>query len=282
MNCAMRRFLFIAIVLAAVLPGAASVARAQSQQDQGPMALPPTYEVKHIPSVPHPGPPPMPQDEIIRKFAANEDVMKKAYDTYDFTQTLRIEELEDSGGTLTAAGDVYTLPDGKRVWHVATPIASTLKATPYSLEEVRTMATIPFFILTSDEIANYNFLYAGQDKLDELNTYVFQVKPKQLSRTRRFFEGVIWVDDHDFAIVRSYGKFVGDYHTERDGLPFKMFETYRENFQERYWLPTYTTSDDYVDQPPDAQLHLRLIIRATDFKLEPASPPPPPNPAPAN
>jgi hypothetical protein len=285
MNCAMRRFLFIAIVLAAALSGATVVARAQGQQDQqdqGPMALPPTYEVKHIPSVPHPGPPPIPQDEIIRKFAANEDVMKKAYETYDFTQTLRIEELEDSGGKLTATGDVYTLPDGKRVWHVASPIASTLTATPYSLEEVRTMAALPLFVLTSDEIANYNFLYAGPDKLDELNTYVFQVKPKQLSRTRRFFEGVIWVDDHDFAIVRSYGKLVGDFHAERDALPFKMFETYRENFQERYWLPTYTTSDDYVDQPPDPQLHLRLIVRATGFKLEPASPPPSPNPAPAN
>jgi len=281
----MWRFLFIAIVLAAALSDAVAVASARGQQNQGPMVLPPTYEVKRIPSVPHPGPPPVPQDEIIRKFAANEDVMKKAYETYDFTQTLRIEELEDSGGQLTAAGDVYTLPDGKRVWHVATPIASTLKATPYSLVEVRTMATLPLFVLTSDEIANYSFLYAGQDKLDDLNTYVFQVKPKHLSRTRRFFEGVIWVDDHDFAIVRSYGKFVGDYQTERDALPFKMFETYRENFQEKYWLPTYTTSDDYVDQPPDAQLHLRLIIRATGFKLQPASPPPPPpppNPAPAN
>ncbi|MGA8367731.1 MAG: hypothetical protein ACLQMT_06535 [Candidatus Acidiferrales bacterium] len=278
----MRRFLFIAVALAAAPFGAAVAARAQGQQDQGPMAPPPTYDVKRIPSVPHPGPPPIPQEQIIQKFAANEDVMKKAYDTYDFTQTLRIEEVSESGGKLTATGDVYTLPDGKRAWHVATPIASTLKSAIYSLEEVRTMATIPLFVLTSNEIANYNFLYAGQDKLDELNTYVFQVKPKQLSLTRRFFEGVIWVDDHDFAIVRSYGKLVGDFHAERDALPFKMFETYRENFQEKYWLPTYTTSDDYVDQPPDAQLHLRLIIRATGFKLQPASPPPPPNPVPAN
>ncbi len=58
------------------------------------MAPPPTYDVKRIPSVPHPGPPPIPQEQIIQKFAANEDVMKKAYDTYDFTQTLRIEEVE--------------------------------------------------------------------------------------------------------------------------------------------------------------------------------------------
>jgi hypothetical protein len=48
-------------------------------------------------------------------------------------------------------------------------------------------------------------------------------------------------------------------------LPFKMYETYRQNFQEKYWLPTYTNSDDYVDGP-DGQTHMRLVIRDTDFK----------------
>ncbi len=279
----MRRYLLIAIVLASVLPGAAAVARAQEQQDQGPMEPPPKFEVKRIPSVPNPGPPPIPQEQIIQRFAANEDLMKKVYDTYDFTETIRIDELEDSGGKLTAAGQVYTRPDGKRVWHVDAPLASTLKSAIYSLEEVRTMVTLPLFVLTTDEIANYNFLYAGQDKLDELNTYVFQVKPRQLSRTRRFFEGVIWVDDRDFTIVKSYGKFVGESYSERDALPFKMFEVYRENFQEKYWLPTYTTSDDYVAQPPADELHLKLVIRDTDFKLQPPSPAPPaPAPDPAS
>ncbi|HWW52001.1 MAG TPA: hypothetical protein VN044_09740, partial [Verrucomicrobiae bacterium] len=62
-------------------------------QDQGPLAPPPKFEVKRLPSVPHPGPPPMPEQEIVRKFAENEEVMKKAYDTYNFTQAIRIEEL---------------------------------------------------------------------------------------------------------------------------------------------------------------------------------------------
>jgi hypothetical protein len=47
-----------------------------------------------------------------------------------------------------------------------------------------------------------------------------------------------------------------------------MFETYRENFQGKYWLPTYTNSDDYVPQKDSEPLHLRLVIRATDFKSE--------------
>ena len=50
-----------------------------------------------------------------------------------------------------------------------------------------------------------------------------------------------------------------------------MLETYRENFQQKYWLPTYTNSDDYVDGPDNTQTHLRLVIRDTDFKPAAAS-----------
>ena len=236
-------------------------------QDQGPMAPPPKFEVKRIPSVPHPGPPPIPVQEIIQKFAANEDVMKAVYATYHFTQTVRVEELSDVGGKFTATGDVYTKPGGGRYWRVTAPPQSNLKAMYFSLEDVRTMVNIPLFMLTTEEIANYSFLYAGQDKLDELNTYVFQVKPKELSRTRRFFEGVIWVDDHDLVIVKTYGKFVSEIAGSGSPLPFTMFETYRENFQGKYWLPTYTNSDDYINGDDNTQLHLRLVIHSTNFQL---------------
>ena len=82
------------------------------------MAPPPKYEVKRIPSVPHPGPPPIPQDEIVRKVAAAEDAALKIYDTYDFMQTIRIEEMSTPGGKFSVTGEEYTRPDGQRVWRV--------------------------------------------------------------------------------------------------------------------------------------------------------------------
>jgi hypothetical protein len=265
------RAAFLAATL--ILPGAMGygTTRVVRAQDDGPLAAPPKFEVNRIPAVPHPGPPPVPVETIVQKFAANEDAAKKAYDTYSFLQTVRVEELDDAGGKFTASGQVYTRPDGGRFWRVKGQPESDLQTMHYSLEEVRQMIEIPAFTLTSDEIANYNFLYAGQDKLDELNTYVFQVKPKQLSRTRRYFEGAIWVDDHDLAIVKTYGKFVSELTSNRPEFPFSMYETYRENFQEKYWLPTYTNSDDYVDQKDAPQLHMRLVIRSSDFKLNSAS-----------
>lgn len=280
-------------------------------QDQGPIAAPPKFEVNRIPAVPHPGPPPIPQQEIIQKFAANEDAMEKLYNSATFTEAIRLEELSDPGGKFTVTGQVYSKPDGGRFWRITQQPQNGLKITRYSLEDVQLMIQLPLFPLTSAEISNYNFLYAGQDKLDEINAYVFQVKPKQLTRQRKFFDGVIWVDDHDLTIVKTYGKFVSEIVTIEDAkLPFTMFETYRENFREKYWLPTYTTSDDFIDQPdaqpgppnsqPNSQtntpptpqsssqsdadqLHLRLVIRSTNFQFEAAAPPaPPPAPAPAS
>src|SRR5277367_2369066 len=266
-----RTLSIIGLVVTSVL-GAAIPVRAQG--DAGPLGPPPKFEVKRIPSVPHPGPPPIPEQEIIRRFAANEDIARKVYLTYDFQQTIRIEEMSNPGGQFTVTGEEYTRPDGQRFWRLMKPAESTLKLTHYSFEDVRTITTLPIFFLTSDQISNYDFLYAGQQKLDELNTYVFQVKPKQLSRSQRLFQGVVFVDDHDLAIVETYGKFVTEVIEEGAKLPFSLFETYRENFQDKYWLPTYTTSDDFIGTSTDDQFQLRLVIRSTDFKPNASAAPP--------
>ncbi len=235
-------------------------------QDTGPQAPPPKFEVKRIPAEPHPGPPPVPEQVIIERFTANEEVMKKVYETYNFTQSIRMDELTDPGGKFSVTGEVYTRPDGQRYLRVTKQPESTLKLMHFSLEDVRVIASMPEFPLTPDKVANYDFKYAGQEKLDQLNTYIFQVKPKLLSRKERYFQGVVWIDNQDFAIVKSYGKFVSEIEGNGTALPFTMFETYRENFQGKYWLPTYTRSDDYFKNDQNDELPLRLVIHSTDFK----------------
>jgi hypothetical protein len=240
---------------------------AVSAQDAGPMAPPPKFEVHRVSNIPHPGPPPIPAEQIIQKFTANEDVMKKAYENYDFTESIRVEELDNPGAKFTVSGEVYKKPDGQRFFRTENQPQSTLKVMAFSMEDVRTIANLPAFVLTSDEAPNYNFQYAGDEKLDDLHTYIFRVVPKQLSRKRKFFDGVIWVEDQDFIIVKSYGKFVSELQGSGFKLPFTMFETYRENFQGKYWLPTYTVSDDTVQVPNADELRLRMVIHATNFKL---------------
>src|SRR5271165_1506566 len=124
MRSAVRQSIYGCVLVALVCLATLSV----RGQDQGPMAAPPKFEVNRIPSVPHPGPPPIPVEQIIQKFAANEDMMKKVFDTYDFTQTVRVEELADAGGKFTASGEIYTKPGGGRFWRLTSQPVSNMKA----------------------------------------------------------------------------------------------------------------------------------------------------------
>ena len=261
-------------IYALLIPGffaAASIvcASAYAQDVQGPIAPPPKFEVKRIPSTPNAGEPPLPAQQLIRQFVANEDLFKQAYNNYRLEQTVRVQELGDDGtpsGQFTVTDEVYTKADGQRYLRFAKPPESTLRRTAFSLEDVRTLSGLPFFFLTSDELKHYDLAYEGKEKLDEIDTFIFRVKPKQPELGHWLFDGVVWVDDHDIAIVKSYGKFVTEVTAKTPELTFTTFETYRENFAGKYWFPTYTRSDEMLPLK-EGELHLRLVIHST--KVEP-------------
>ena len=255
------------LTLGAVALGVSASCVAMAQVE-GPVAPPPKFEVKRLPTKPNPGAPPVPTDEIIRQFTQHEDQIKRAFDSYSFEQTVRVQELGDNGpvGEFSVTGQFYTKPDGERYERIIKPPSTTLRRTAFSLEDVHQLARLPLFALTTDEVPNYTLTYEGQEKLDELNTYIFLAKPKRVERNRLRFDGVVWVDDHDFAIVKSYGQFVTDLAGEATKLPFTIFETYRENFQQKYWFPTYIRSDDIETPEKSPELHLRLVVRSTNFQ----------------
>ena len=221
---------------------------------------------------PHPGgaarPPPIPEAEIIRQLGAHEDVAEKIYSTYDFSQTVRLEEVTNpdssggEGGKLVATGQDYVRPDGARFWRATGPTVSTLKGTPMLLDDLRPAMTLPLFFLTSSETGNYNFLYAGQDKLDDLNTYVFQVKPKQVSRNRVYFEGAIWVDDPRPASSKHSANSFLKRPTTAQACRSICSRFTARIFSAKYWLPTYIVSDSTPTAEEDNESHMQLVCCA--------------------
>jgi len=124
------------------------------------------------------------------------------------------------------------------------------------------------FVLTSDEIPEYNILYAGKQREDELGTYVFDVAPKQIEKNKRYFQGRIWVDDHDFQIVKTFGKNVPDLGTKKRGGQenlFPNFTTWRQQIDDKYWFPVYTKVDDTLHFS-SGDIHVRQIVKYTDYK----------------
>ncbi len=125
------------------------------------------------------------------------------------------------------------------------------------------------FVLTSDEIPEYSILYVGKQKEDELGTYVFDIAPKQIEKNKRYFQGRIWVDDHDFQIVKTYGKNVpdigvGKHHGEGENL-FPKFTTWRQQIDGQYWFPVYTKVDDELHFS-SGDVHVKQVVKYTNYK----------------
>ena len=68
------------------------------------------------------------------------------------------------------------------------------------------------FAIDPGNVDKYNFNYQGMEKIDELETFVFDVTPKVIPDPKksklRLFTGRIWVEAEDEMIVKTRGKAV--------------------------------------------------------------------------
>jgi hypothetical protein len=99
---------------------------------------------------------------------------------------------------------------------------------------------------------NYQFEYVRREFLGDVRTIVFDVLPRKGSQGT--FEGRIWVEDHDYNIVR----FNGTYNASGPSNTFFHFDSWREYMGPGQWLPAYV----YIEEPRKAYLsgarHLRF------------------------
>lgn len=211
--------------------------------------------------------PPIPVEEIIRKFSEREREFRIARGNYTYRQDVSVQELDANDrkkGEYRLVSDITFDPTGKRTEKVVFAPANTLKGiqlTPQDLQDIR---EIQPFVLTSDEINKYNLKYAGKEKIDEIDCYVFEVGPKTIEKGQRYFQGQIWVDDQDLQIVKTYGKAVPDIKEKGQENLFPRFETYREQI-DQYWFPTYTKAIDTLQFSSGAQ-RIRQVIKYENYK----------------
>ncbi len=210
--------------------------------------------------------------EIIQRFAAKEKEFKEARDQYTYRQSVKLQVMD--GNTVTGeyqqVFDVIFDDKGKRIENVVFAPQSSLENGGLSMdagdfEDIR--HRLPF-VLTSDELPEYDILYIGQQTEDELHCYVFDVAPKEIVGKKRYFQGRIWVDDHDFQIVKTFGKAVPDIHPGKKGKEehlYPSFTTWREQIDHKYWFPTYTRADDTLHFASGG-IHIREIVKYENYK----------------
>ncbi len=202
-------------------------------------------------------------DEIIRRFAAAESENKIARTNYTFTQDIEILTIGEGGlitGRFKRVSEVVLDNSGNRFEKIIHFPVSTATVT-ISQEDLQDIGGIQPFALTIDDLPKYNVVFVGKEKIDELLTYTFDVKPKKFVKGERYLEGRIWVDDKDYQIVKVAGRGVPE--DEKNQYP--SFETYRENIDGRYWFPTYTYADDILEFKK-FDIRMRMIVRYTNYR----------------
>jgi hypothetical protein len=207
-------------------------------------------------------------DQVIQKFATKEKEFKEAREHYTWRQSVTVQTLDGRvvDGEYQSVVDILFDDRGRRVEQVVFAPQSTLQRIDMTREDFEDIEKRLPFVLTSDEIPEYDIKYLGQQKEDELNTYVFEIRPKHMDPKRRYFEGRIWVDDHDFQIVKTYGKNVPDIIKKKgEENLFPKFTTWREQVDGRYWFPTYTRVDDILHFSI-GDVHVRQIVKYTNYK----------------
>jgi len=204
---------------------------------------------------------------IIQKFAAKESDFARARENYTYRQTVRVLELDEGGNTRgrhEVVADIIFSNEGKRSERVVRAPVSSLKNLQLTPEDEQDLRSVQPFVLTSEEIGKYFIRYIGKETLDEIPCYVFAVKPKKMEQGQRYFSGLIYVDDRDMQIVKSYGRATGLLKKGSD-QQFPKFETYREQIDGKYWFPTYTMANDTLMFQGGPQ-PIRMTVKYEDYK----------------
>jgi len=208
--------------------------------------------------------------EILQKLAAKEEVFREARNNYTYTQDITVQTLEGStvDGEWHQVWDITYDDKGNRIENVTFAPMDSLKRVSMTKEDLDDIRNRLPFVLTTEDLPLYDVLYAGQQHVDEIDTYVFDMAPKKIEKGRRYFQGRIWVDSHDFQIVKTCGRNVPDVHAkkrnEQENLTPK-FVTYREQIDGQYWFPTYTRADDEL-RFQSGDVHIREIIKYSNYK----------------
>ena len=207
--------------------------------------------------------------DLVQKFAGQEEVFKDARNHYAYTQDVTVQTLDGDtvSGEFRETTDVLYDDQGKRVEKVTYAPPNTLKGISITKEDYDDFRNRLPFVLTTEDLGQYNISYVGRQHVDELDTYVFDVAPKKVDKDGgpRFFDGRIWVDNRDFQIVKTCGKNVPDIHKKNSENLTPKFVTYREQIDGQYWFPTYTRADDDL-QFRNGPVHIREIVKYTNYK----------------
>ena len=209
--------------------------------------------------------------EILALAAEHGKETLQALRRYTYSAELTIQTVSEAN-TLTGKyyrfSQISYAADGTRQEKVI-ETTSTLPSNVYiGTNAANNLTRVYQFIITPETLNQYEMSYVGRERIDELNTYVFDVKPKVKlpdpeKSSERYLKGQVWIDDQDLCVVKVAGNALPEQYAHRT----PRFETYFQN-HDKYWFPAYTSADDDVRVGRRA---MRVIVKVRFISYKKAS-----------
>ncbi|HEV2619180.1 MAG TPA: hypothetical protein VGU23_04495 [Acidobacteriaceae bacterium] len=218
-------------------------------------------------------------DQIVERFGAREAEFARALNDYSFRQAVKVDNLDlDNNkvvGEYKQITDIVFNKAGAREERVIFAPQNTLDQgpdggvmmTPADFDEIA--HRLPF-VLTTADLPKYDITYVGRQKVDDIDTYVFDAGPKVLEKHQHYFQGRVWVDQQDLQIVLVNGTTVPqDTRKGHEDLQ-PPFTTYYAQIDGKYWFPTYTKAEGILhfqaqNGALSQDIHLRSVVTYTNY-----------------
>jgi len=205
---------------------------------------------------------------LARNIAHVESETKAARDDYTFRQTVVFAELDEHGaqtGEYREERDVIFSSAHERTERTIGKPLLTLKRLKLTDEDFQDIRGIQPFVMTEDQLWNYETKFRGDEDIDGVDCWVLQVRPRQILEGQRLFDGMLWADKKDYSIVRMEGQAVPQIRSRKSENLFPRFTTIRQIVDGRHRFPVATYADDTLPFSTGLQ-RVRLTIRYTQYK----------------
>ena len=205
---------------------------------------------------------------LARRIAHEESETQAARNDYTYRQTVVFAELDAHGaetGHYREERDVIFSPEHERTEQmIGTPL-DTLKRLKLTNEDFQDIRGIQPFVMTEDQLWNYETKFRGDENIDGVDCWVLQVRPRQILQGQRLFDGMLWADKKDFSIVRLEGQAVPQMLSRKSENLFPRFTTIRQIVDGRHRFPVATYADDTLPFSTGL-LRVRMTIRYSQYK----------------
>ena len=209
-----------------------------------------------------------PPADLARRIARRETATRKVRDNYTYRQTVELQELDDRGGMrgeYKEVRDVIFSPQHERTEKLIGRPVMGLKRLILTEQDYSDIREIQPFVLPEDQLWIYETKFRGEERVDDTDCWVLQVRPRQILQGQRLFDGMLWADKRTFSIVRMEGKAVPQIVTTKSENLFPRFTTIRRPVDGEYWFPVTTFADDSLPFRTGPQ-RIKLTIRYSKYQ----------------